>query len=272
MAPSTDDRPRIELVPVSLVPVTALYQVAYMSGAASTWRTRGRTTDLDRFASYINDGGEAAFAVIDHDRSGSVVGYTGLYNVDPVSLVAYVSVFFDARLPDASYVGGTAIHLFTTYVFSVLGLRKLMIESPASRSTYLDDALRWTDVATREGTLKAHARLGQTYEDIHVYAVWADRYLARHRGPKAPSTDIDLAAVADMVAEITGTAVPHLTGGHQLVEDLGLDSLALLELVDMIEARTNRRIALGADDPLTVQSLLLAIEDMQAQHHPGTDR
>lgn len=260
----------IHLVPVDFIPTAAFHDILFASGAAATWRTRGRTVDTETFARLLTDSHEANFGVIDTRREGSLVGYVGLYNYDAVSLVASVSTFFDLRLPDVPYVAARAIHEFALYVFQVVGLRKLMIETPGSHGRYVLDALEWSRVLTREGTLKSHFRLGQGYEDIEISAVWADLYLQRYaQGARVEPRELSHSAISDVaaaIANVVGVVDEELTGGHRLISDLGLDSLALLEVLDLLEAQYGCTLELGLPDDgheLTVQSLVAALEDGQ---------
>lgn len=258
---------RIELVPSVLVPTTVLYEIAYQSGASASWRSRGRTVPVDVFGSMLMDSGDASFAIVDRGREGAIVGFIGLYNFDPPSMVASMSTFVDLRRADASYIAGAAIHLFSRYVFETIGLRKMMVETPASRSGYMRGALDWSPVATHEGTLRDHARLGAMYEDIELYAIWGDRYLDRYcHEPTIDPIQLERGSAFDLVRGGIEDLVPlpdgGLTGGHLLVADLGLDSLSLLELIDGIEAKTGHQVRLEPVDleALTVQFLIQAIE------------
>lgn len=53
-----------------------------------------------------------------------------------------------------------------------------------------------------------------------------------------------------------------LTGGHLLVDDLGLDSLSILELLDQVESRVGLTFDLEPTDleGLNVQMLVDAVE------------
>lgn len=91
--PLTSASTRVQLVPLPLVPTTVLYEIAQLSGAASTWRTRGRTMSVEAFGQLMADTGEAAFAISDTGRGGTIVGFVGLYNFDAPSMVASMSIF-----------------------------------------------------------------------------------------------------------------------------------------------------------------------------------
>jgi hypothetical protein len=254
---------RVKLVPVALVSAQALYEIAYMTGAADRWRTRGRTVSVETFASMLMSSGDASFAIADAHREGTVVGYIGLYNVDETSMVGSISVFIDPRAPDAELVAGAAIHEFAWHVFAVIGLRKLMIESPASGSGYLERAITWSTVATKEGTLRAHSRLGPNYEDVDLFAVWGDAYLERYgtlRQNAVAETDL-FTLVVRAIEDVIGKQIRGPSGGMTLVGDLGLDSLALLEVLDRLSL--DEDLLLEVQDEigaLTIQTAVSALE------------
>ena len=250
-------------MPVALVSVQALYEVAYLTGAADRWRTRGRTVSVETFASMLMGSGDASFAVVDSRRDGTVVGYVGLYNVDETSMVGSISAFIDPQAPDAELIAGEAIHAFAWQVFSVIGLRKLMIECPASRSGYLERALTWSEVATKEGTLRAHSRLGPAYEDMDLFAVWGDAYLERYgrRRDALVGEPDPFSLVVRAIEEVMATEIAEASGGMKLVDDLGLDSLALLEVLDRLPIAEGCAVEDHADlGALTVQSVVTALE------------
>lgn len=248
------------LVPTALVDPRALYELAYASGSAAWWRTRGQTVSLERFASLVTEAGDASFAVFDARHGNELAGYVGLHAQDLTSRTACVSAFFDHRRAEAPVVAGAALRLFARYVFDAVGFRKLVLEVPGSRSDYLARAAAWSEVVHHEGTLRSHTAMGAHLEDLHLYAVFAHEYLARYGShpPAEPSSSTSaLAAVRAAISTVCGDV--DLSGGHRLVEDLALDSLALLEVIDALE-RSHPGAFHSADDLATVQDLVGAIE------------
>ena len=97
--PGSATRGRVaDLLPLGLVRIEALYEIALVGGAGITWRTRGRTLSLERFAAFLWEAGDCAFGVVDRP-SGRLVGFVGLYGMDTVSEVASLSAFFDRARP-----------------------------------------------------------------------------------------------------------------------------------------------------------------------------
>ena len=207
------------LVPTALVDPRALYELAYASGAAAWWRTRGQTVSLERFARLVTESGDASFAVFDPRHGNELAGYIGLHAQDLTSRTACVSAFFDHRRAEAPVAAGAALRLFARYVFEAVGFRKLVLEAPGSRSDYLVRASGWSEVVHHEGTLRSHTAMGAHLEDLHLYAVFAHEYLARY-GPDPSaerwSSTSAFAAVRAAIAGVCGEV--ELSGGHRLGE------------------------------------------------------
>jgi len=256
----------VDLLPLGLVRIEALYEIALVGGAGITWRTRGRTVSLERFAAFLWEAGDCAFGVVERP-SGRLVGFVGLYGTDTVSGVASLSAFFDPRQARAVLLAGDALETFCRYAFEVIGLRKLTLEIPASLATGLLGACGRLPFLTLEGTLRAHARMGRTVHDLEVYAVWADAFQTwlhddAPEVPDPPERPDAVVRVRRVLTRLCPRDVPHeLSGGHRLVEDLGLDSLAVIELVVALEAELGRPLPADAiGDHMTVQDVVTLIE------------
>ncbi len=276
-AASSPTRGRIvDLVPLGLARLEPLYEMALVGGAGATWRTRGRTVSIEQFAAYLWEGGDCAFAAAER-TSAELVGFVGLYGLDPHSGVASLSAFFDPRQPRATLLAGDALEVFCRYAFGVLGLRKLTIEIPARGGAGLVAAATRLPFLVSEGTLREHARIGPALHDVEIYAVWGDAYLAWAQALVAPPDDVGSGAVPGrlgddlvgriraLVAELTDLEVPdELAGGFRLVDDLGLDSLALIELLVVLEAELGQPLPLEAlGGQPTVQDLVTLIEHVR---------
>lgn len=172
----------VQLVPASLVDPRALYEVAYASGAARWWRTRGQTVSLERFASLVTESGDASFAVFDLRHGSELAGYLGLHSQDLLSRTACLSAFFDQRRVESQVVAAASFRCFATYVFQAVGVRTLVLEVSGSRCAYVLRASERSSVLHHEGTLRSHTRIGAHLEDLHLFAVFADEYLVRY-GP-----------------------------------------------------------------------------------------
>ncbi|HNM20278.1 MAG: hypothetical protein KDB15_15340 [Microthrixaceae bacterium] len=245
-----------ELVPVGLVPIEPLYEIALRGGAAQSWRTRGRTVSLDAFSQAIWDASVASFAVAGRGADPPLVGYVGLYNVDEVSQVASISAFFDQRIVNVSAIAGDALRLFCTYAFDVIGLRKLTIEMPAD----VAGGLARVAPLVHEGTLRAQARIRGRIRDVELYALWAEEFRRSRQG-----LDSDALTAREVVALALGQldveTPDDLPGGFRLLEDLGLDSIGVAELLTIIEDEIDGEVICDVGDrPLCIMDLVQAIE------------
>lgn len=232
----------IELIPCSLVPMESLYEVLYLGGAAATWRTRGRTVSMEVFASLIMANGDASFGVVDKAEGGRLVGHVGLYNYDQVSGVASLAAFFDQRVASHDWIAAIGLRTFLDYVFNVIGLRKIHFEMPDSRQRSLRNSVERLPVVRAEGVLKGHVRIGSEYCDMLQFAVWSDDFAAL--GVDLADENVErefdqsgYALVQACLGEMGYIPDDQLSGGVRLVEDLGLDSLALIELWVALEDR-----------------------------------
>jgi acyl carrier protein len=247
------------------------------SGAGATWRTRGRVLTQEGFARYLWEGSECGFAVTaSGDRT--VVGFVGLYGVDPPSQVGSMSAFFDPRHPRAAVLAGDAIQHFCRYVFEVIGLRKLTVEMPRPWSDALRRVAASQDCVTHEGTLVAQTRMGSAVRDLDLFAVWAAPFIERFgsdavhlAGTSAASSPVGHAGESEAFAlvvaslrQVLGSERPvpdSIDGGHQLVVELGLDSLALFELFDTVEERAGVVIDLtDSGATVSVRDVVTAVE------------
>lgn len=96
-----------------------------------------------------------------------------------------------------------------------------------------------------------------------MFAVWGDAYLKRYGAQRHATIDeSDLfASVIRAIEDVAGSKIDAPSGGLTLVGDLGLDSLALLEVLDQLpldqDAALQRHDEFGG---LTIQSIVFALE------------
>ncbi|QXC60933.1 hypothetical protein KSP35_21885 [Aquihabitans sp. G128] len=254
----------VRLVPAALASIDRLYEIALCSGAGTTWRTRGLLVGPEQFADLIT--GELGFALTER-ATGLAVGHVGLHGLDPLSGTGELTAFVDPRRPTAGIIAGEGIDVFLDYAFRHAGVRKVTVEMPAGPAGQLARLLNRRPGLTHEGVRRAHVRIGQEVVDLHIYALWAEPFLAcaLARPTSAGGGVPTFAELLALIGEVAPRAVDHddITGGHALVDDLGLDSLALLELVDALDARVAPLgpLALSAfEQRLTVHDLLVACE------------
>ena len=109
----------------------------------------------------------------------------------------------------------------------------------------------------------------RTSSCVEVYAVWAAEFLARRDrlerwrprvvGAGPPGT---LAVVAAAITSVS--AHPYgepIAASHRLLDDLLLDSLALAELIELLEARAGRELELDTLDGDACVADLVALID-----------
>lgn len=261
--------PRATLVPCALVPPEVLYEVLNLGGGAAFWRTRGRTVSMDVFRQLLMGEDEASFGVVDADADGRVVGHVGLYNCDRISGVASVAAFFDQRLVAPELVAASAIRRFLDYVFDVLGLRKIHIEMPVANLGTLRQVMDRLGVVRAEGVFKAHTKIGSGYYDMQQLAVWAEDYREfrnreGYRASSGDSGDDPFAQLRDALVEMGYGPAEMLFGGTRLIEDLGLDSLALVELMSVLESVVGGSVDTeGMSAEVCIQDL---VELVDAEH------
>lgn len=254
----------VELVPLGMSSLDALYEIVVAGGAGALWRTRGRTVSREQLAGILWEAGDCAFSVTDRS-TGSAVGFVGLFGHDLVSSVASVSAFFDQRLENRVTIAGDALEVFCRYVFGVLGVRKLTAEIPGPLAAGMRRASARLSFIDLEGTLRQHSRFGRSFADVDVYAIWADRFIEwehRQRATTRAGNDSSMVVLRRALEDVLDSEVPDpLDGGYRLVDDLGVDSLALIEMIEHIESATGVLIpdqVLG--DVATVQDLLTVLE------------
>jgi len=98
--------------------------------------------------------------------------------------------------------------------------------------------------------------------------VWGERFLDWQQARSGAGGDVALDTmdrVRELLEGLAADELPaELTGGHRLVDDLGLDSLALIELLVALEADLDEPFPGQAlDQGLTVQDLVGLVEHLQ---------
>ena len=210
-----------------------------MSDAYQTWRTRGRTLQMGDLKDLLVLDSLASFGVVDQRDQGRIVGHVSIAGSDLISGVGNVSAFFDQRHPCRELFAGLALHQVAAHAFDSLGMRKLMIELaddetlPMARVT-----TRWKGHIRLEGQLKEHVMVSGRLRDLFIYCLtkdaWEDLTEAQsvalsHDGESFATVMQILGAVFD------GQLKDPIFGGTTLVDDLGVDSLGLIEVLDGIE-------------------------------------
>jgi acyl carrier protein len=239
MTPHLSDE-LVELVPLALVPVEPLYEMA-LRGGGGLWRARGRTPNLDEFTLGLWGSAEACFAVSRRQAGGGVVGFVGLYGADVVARVGSISAFFDQRHPDAKTIAARSLRLFCAYAFRRLSYRKLLVESPSSMAGGLRRLAESSNAITLEGVLVAHTLVEGEFEDVQLFSVWAEPFLAEWQNQVRRRKGVSEDEVLEIIRDLSDFPPDRtLDGGYMLSDDLGFDSLMLAELIVQLEEAMGR--------------------------------
>jgi acyl carrier protein len=270
--------------------VPALYQILVSGDSGRMWRTRGLKITIDEFVHIVRD--QSTHSLVAVDRATQVpVCLCSVYAEDVVSGVAHLSIGGDMGHPRSLALIGAAIQQYLDYLFTVVGLRKVCIELPTSHVERLTHGLRrWDGLVVHEGVLRSQVRFGGAVEDLHLFGILVDDWMRighPHLQPhgrsivrplSTSSADVDHAIRAS-IARVTDLDLPEvLDGGVDLVTDLGLDSLALVEVLADLEERLD--VNLEPTDPAgqvrTVRDLVAltdaALPDIQPSTQWNTER
>ena len=253
------------LIPVDLVPARALYEILYLSDAYVTWRTRGRVLSLDDFATLISESYVASYAVVDPRNDNALVGHVGLYGMADSSRVASMSAYFNPRHPGVQLVTGHALHALMDQAFGAVGLRKVVVEVPADLAPMLSKSEAWAPVVRHEGHLSQHLLMAGEYRDLDIFAIFATDYQRHFDGrdsPSAPKLDgPSYQALTELICEVAGIEMQYFDGGTLLFDDIGLDSLAIVEVIDRLDEMGADIARLPTDvSVLSVQDLFSLVE------------
>lgn len=238
----------VALVPLPLVELRHLYEIATATEVAAGWPTHGRTVSLARFAALVQ--GPATFALVP-PATGHVAGLVALVDLDERAAAAELCLFVDPRLAAPGLLAAEAVDLCLHHAFAAIGLAKVTLAVPPAVAPELARLARRSSAVTHEGTRRRQQRLGPVLVDLELYAAW--------QPPDRPHDPrLHLGDLHRLVAALAPTPPDVVHPGHRLVEDLGYDSLALLELIDVLDARAGPDQPVLLDDldhPLTVADL-----------------
>lgn len=234
----------VDLRPVRPVDLERLYDFLAEPSTARSWRFRGESLDPQRFFADISAGVVCQF-IVSPAGSHEIAGFVQLFNADPMSGCAHVSVAIGPASRGASVAATASLAMLLDHAFATYPLRKVYIES--SQDVVVSSLGRI--VATGgpvvlEGVLRGNVWFDGAHRDTHIYAVWPDawrdaelaarlRGASTRRGPRAdaPSFAAFAASFGHFVESIGHPPAGELYGGTLLADDLGLDSLAFAELL-----------------------------------------
>lgn len=245
----------IALRQVAMSDYHALYHLA-MSTSVTTWRNLTHTVPPEVFPSYLWDGVHSQHVICRKDDPNVCLGLVSIFNEDTTNQLAYFSLLVDPDAPAGA--GGEAAALWLRFVFQTSGLRKVYAETTSLSFPLLVHGSHLPGVR-EEGRLVDHVLRGGRALDLVVLAVHRDQFLAdldrvhafldradhrdervedlRHR--RVPDWSLFLDDLRAEYPFLHGplTALGEVTGGARLVEDLGIDSLQLIEIAAWAEDR-----------------------------------
>lgn len=240
----------VTLRPVAPADYPMLHEIAHRPRVNATWVTRGRQIPLEEFPRLLWDGNVCAFTIASR-ATGAPLGYVGITNHDERTGTAYLSVFVDDSLPPASPAAGEGVALALAHAFAALGMRKVYAESTSASLPLMGSPAFAALPVSEEGRLKDHFPSAGGCLDSVVLAVYRDdfersyarllglRDLPRSIPAEAPDESSAFRAVVDAIVAVTGRSTDP-DGGWLLSEEIGLDSLSILEVVCNVEERLDR--------------------------------
>jgi acyl carrier protein/RimJ/RimL family protein N-acetyltransferase len=227
-----------------------LHHYASAPSAALTWRFRGRSVSPEAFPSLLWQDCLCQFVIAPYNKPWECAGLISIFNHDAVSGTAYLSVLLSDEFAGASSFAGESVLLAVGYAQRAFGLRKLYIETTDSAVPGGDRIVQQFSSVREEGRLLGHVRMHSRWWDVKIIALYVDDFLEEaarlnafaapdvgHRSASRPSFD----EVRDLVCQILGAPVAAASGGALLCEDLGADSLGLLECFVALDERWGLR-------------------------------
>ena len=246
-APPPTETARIALREAIPSDYPVLYRLAMDPAWGYRWRYRSRQLLFDEFVQSLREGVLCQFVVLAKPAL-EPIGLVICYNADFRNRRAYLAMHGAPAAMGSGLVmeGG---RLLVDHLFACFDFDKLYAECPEfSMSSYRHGL---GEVFVEEGRLRDYERyLGRSW-DLSILAIhrsaWAERF--RRHGPGRPGgpgpvralRPVDgvaadfasfAACVEDLVPVPPGVA---LRPESRLVDDLGLDSISVLQIVELLE-------------------------------------
>lgn len=225
-----------------------LYRLAIDERIGWRWRFAGAVPPRGVFEQSLWTGVLTQFVIVERAR-GVPIGCVMAYNAEMNHGIAYVAA---ALVEEAagSGVGVEAVDLFCGHLFACYRLRKLYFEVPDYNLGQFASSLDW--LLRSEGCLRQHTYYDGRLWDRHMLALYKEDYdaatprkLGRHleardgvssaRSAGDGSGSLDQAQVLSRIAS-EFQLPPGTEAGSSLADDLGFDSLRLIELVTFVES------------------------------------
>jgi RimJ/RimL family protein N-acetyltransferase len=147
-----------------------LFQLAIDERTAPHWRYRGAPPRPEAFVGELWDGVLTQFIVERKDRSERL-GLVTAYDARARDGHCHIATLFR---PDTRVWPLEAVFLFVNYLFAEFGFRKLYGEViDYNLDPFASTIGRWLE---HEGVLKGHELHAGQYWDVHVVALWRERF------------------------------------------------------------------------------------------------
>lgn len=227
----------VELVPVTTESYPWIYRTAVSAESGWRWRLRGATPSPERFAQFLWADILAQFVVVRRsDRKP--VGLVQGYRPEHIGRHCYIAALLaEPALQQGWPLDG--IGLFMDYLFRNWDFHKIYAEVNSFNIPQF--ASLGKNLFEMEGQLREHSRQGHVSSDLYIYALYRDVWekseaCARVRGlhQRNPTEMKPLALVLKDEFNIDPATI---TAGTRLFDDLGLDSIDILELTVLLEDR-----------------------------------
>lgn len=228
------------LRPVSPSDLEFLYSICTAAPNGFRWRFRGSIPDRVTFANSLNDGILVQF-LVERKATSEAVGLVAAYGASHRDGYAYIAAVSDPRLR-GSGVALDGLSALIEYVFTLWPMRKLYFDALEFNYSQFERAtLR---VAHEEGRLRDHIFHGGKYWDLITGAIYAEAWHAhRHRlslmvPAESMREGLDFASFGRLIFRELEIGLQSPNESDRLVEDLGFDSLMMVELATIIAGLT----------------------------------
>ncbi len=245
MTPTTSlhrfETDRVRLRPVELADYPFIKQLELAPDRLVAYRHRGTTPAPEAFAQRLWQGVLAQF-VVEATGDRAPLGLVAAYSADFRHGNAQIAVVADGNDDADAALVMEATEVFVDFLFATFNFNKLY--AYVLEVNYPKFSRLVGPVVALEGVLRGHEFFEGQWVDTHVLAIhratWADRPqrwstdgLAAWLGNDPVDPDAFVAEVADVLDLSLPANVDALS--LKLVDDLHLDSLGLLQLIDLVE-------------------------------------
>jgi aryl carrier-like protein len=221
----------VALRPLSLTDYQFLYDLESGPEIGPRFRHRGNTPTYEEYVANISRGVLCQYVLVDAS-SGNRMGLVVAYGTDFRNQHTRVSIILSSEYRRHGWPLQSA-DLFIRHLFVAFPIRKIYADMSSSNAEEV--GLGFRRIGREEGRLRQHEFNGGEWVDLVTIAITRNEYESRD----IPEVDQAAAAsfegfVAQMESDL-GFASAGVGPDAKLVEDLGLDSLRLLQLSEWLD-------------------------------------